>query len=91
MSPGASSEEAACSREHPHLPDTLTPDYCGYARSFLRFGTPDVRAVVQGASDAQLQLPEPIVQLNLSYRPSAYVRDLITDGTQRETTGLALN
>ena len=51
--------------------DALTNDYAEYVRSFIRIGTPDVQAVVESAIDDQLLWPEPIVQLNPSYRPGA--------------------
>ena len=67
--------------------DHLTRDYAEYVRSFIRISTPDVRAVVERAIDDQLLWPEPIVQLNPSYRPGEYVRDLVADGTLHKTTG----
>lgn len=55
--------------------DTLTRDYAEYGRSFIRIGTPDVRAVVERAIDDQLLWPEPIVLLN-PFRPGADTWDL---------------
>ena len=67
--------------------DHLTRDYAEYVRSFIRIATADVADVVDRAIEDQLLWPEPIVQLNPSYRPGDYIRDLVAEGTLHETSG----
>ena len=67
--------------------DALTRDYAEYVRSFIRISTSDVATEVDRAIQGQELWPEPIVQLNPSYRPGAYIRDLVDEGTLHETSG----
>ncbi len=67
--------------------DALTRDYAEYVRSFIRIATTDIADVVDRAIEDQLLWPEPIVQLNPSYQPGAYIRELIDEGTLHETSG----
>lgn len=47
----------------------LTRDYAEYVHSFVRIGTPDVRAVVERTIGYQRSWPIPKVQFNPSCRP----------------------
>ena len=62
------------------LRDRLVSDYRDYIRSFIKIRDPRIRAFVDDALDAEGFWPEPLLQLNPTFRPGGTIDDLVADG-----------
>ena len=62
------------------LRDKLIRDYATYIESFIHIGDDRVREHVDGELDAGLLWPDPLLQLNPSFEPGAWIDDLVDGG-----------
>ena len=63
------------------LRDQLTGDYQNYIRSFIQIRDAAIRARVEQEMQEGLLWPDPLIQLNPSFKPGAWIDDLVKDGT----------
>jgi ATP-dependent helicase YprA (DUF1998 family)/serine/threonine protein kinase len=63
------------------LRDQLTGDYQNYIRSFIRIRDAAIRDQVEQEMQEGLLWPDPLIQLNPSFKPGAWIDDLVKDGT----------
>ncbi len=59
----------------------LVDDYASYTRSFIKISDPAIRTKVDSELDAGAFWPEPLLQLNPTFRPGGTIDDLVADGT----------
>ncbi len=59
----------------------LVDDYASYTRSFIKIADPIIRAKVDSELDAGAFWPEPLLQLNPTFRPGGTIDDLVADDT----------
>jgi ATP-dependent helicase YprA (DUF1998 family) len=59
----------------------LVDDYASYTRSFIKIADPIIRQKVDAELDAGAFWPEPLLQLNPTFRPGGTIDDLVADGT----------
>ena len=59
----------------------LVDDYASYTRSFIKIADPVIRQKVDAELDAGAFWPEPLLQLNPTFRPGGTIEDLVADGT----------
>jgi ATP-dependent helicase YprA (DUF1998 family)/very-short-patch-repair endonuclease len=59
----------------------LVDDYASYTRSFIKIADAIIRAKVDSELDAGAFWPEPLLQLNPTFRPGGTIDDLVADGT----------
>lgn len=62
------------------LRDRLISDYSSYIRSFIRIRDARVDALVTSCLDQGRLWPDPLIQLNPSFRYAGNVDDLVNDG-----------
>jgi len=55
-------------------------DYASYAESFIRIRDPLIQQKVRLALDTGLLWPEPLIQLNPSFEPGAWIESLVAEG-----------
>ena len=58
----------------------LIDDYGSYIRSFIRIRDDRIGSLVDEELSAGLLWPEPLIQLNPSFAPGAYIDDLVSEG-----------
>jgi len=58
----------------------LIVDYASYTRSFIKIADPVIAAKVDSEFEAGAFWPEPLLQLNPTFRPGGTIDDLITEG-----------
>jgi ATP-dependent helicase YprA (DUF1998 family)/very-short-patch-repair endonuclease len=63
------------------LRNNLIADYATYIRSFIRIRDRRIQDYVQASLDEGLLWPDPLIQLNPSFEPGAWIDDLVKDGT----------
>lgn len=63
------------------LRERLIGDYAAYASSFININDKRVRETVSKATKAGAFWPEPLIQLNPSFQPGAWISDLVRDNT----------
>jgi len=63
------------------LRDRLVSDYASYTRSFIKIADPRISAMVDENLDAGAFWPEPLLQLNPTFKPGGTIDDLVADGT----------
>ena len=63
------------------LRGNLVSDYRDYVRSFIRIRDPRIAGFVDGILDAEGFWPEPLLQLNPTFRPGGTIDDLVGEGT----------
>lgn len=56
--------------------DDLLADYSEYVRSFIRLRNPRIQAFVQDALDKEILWPDPLIQLNPTFKPGASINEL---------------
>src|SRR3954452_19425779 len=59
----------------------LVDDYASYTRSFIKIADPIICTKVYSELDAGAFWPEPLLQLNPTFRPGGTIDDLVADGT----------
>lgn len=62
------------------LRDALVGNYASYVQSFINIADEKIRATVDAELVAGLLWPEPLIQLNPSFAPGAYIDELIDEG-----------
>ncbi len=62
------------------LRDAVVGDYKEYVQGFLNIDDPKIDAFVRGAVEDGLLSPDPIVQLNPSYKPGEKIETLVAEG-----------
>ena len=62
------------------LRNRLVSDYRSYTRSFIRIRDPHVEAFVDGILGGEGFWPEPLLQLNPTFRPGGTIDDLVEQG-----------
>lgn len=62
------------------LRQKLITDYGRYTSSFIKISDADIKAFVDGALAGGLLWPEPLLQLNPTFRPGGKVSDLVAEG-----------
>lgn len=63
------------------LRNRLVGDYARYTTSFIKIRDDRIRSFVTGALDGGAFWPEPLLQLNPTFKPGGLVSDLVADGT----------
>jgi len=63
------------------LRSRLVEDYARYTRSFIKIADPAIRAKVDTELEAGVFWPEPLLQLNPTFRPGGTIDDLVSEGT----------
>lgn len=63
------------------LRSRLVEDYAKYTRSFIKIRDPRIDAKVASALDGGALWPEPLLQLNPTFKPGGTIDDLVKDGT----------
>src|SRR5262249_30410467 len=63
------------------LRNRLVGDYASYTRSFIKIADPRIRAKVDSDLEAGAFWPEPLLQLNPTFKPGGTIDDLVSDGT----------
>jgi len=63
------------------LRNRLVADYAEYTRSFIKIADPRISAKVEQELQHGALWPEPLLQLNPTFRPGGVVDDLVADGT----------
>ena len=58
----------------------LIDDYAEYIRSFIRIRDPRIGEKVEEEMDGGLLWPDPLIQLNPSFKPGAWMDDLVREG-----------
>ena len=64
-----------------HLHERLINDYAAYSNSFIRIADERLKARVDEEIKAGLLWPEPLLQLNPNFEPSATIPELVKAGT----------
>ena len=67
--------------------DHLIQDYSSYIRSFIQIKDERVRALVEKELDQGMLWPEPLIQMNPSFEPGAWIDDLVKNGVLHEECG----
>ena len=62
------------------LRGNLVTDYRNYVRSFIKIRDPRIEGFVDGILDAEGFWPEPLLQLNPTFRPGGTIDDLVEEG-----------
>jgi hypothetical protein len=62
------------------LRDRLVADYQAYTRSFIKIRDPRIDEFVSSVLDGEGFWPEPLLQLNPTFRPGGTIDDLVTEG-----------
>ena len=62
----------------------LVSDYRDYTRSFIRIRDPRIKGFVDDILDAEGFWPEPLLQLNPTFRPGGTIDDLVAEGVLHE-------
>src|ERR1035438_8511296 len=58
----------------------LVDDYASYTRSFIKIADAIIRAKVDSELDAGAFWPEPLLQLNPTFKPGGTIDDLVSEG-----------
>ena len=66
------------------LRDRLVSDYRDYTRSFIKIRDPRIKGFVDGVLDAEGFWPEPLLQLNPTFRSGGTIDDLVAEGVLHE-------
>jgi len=66
------------------LRDQLIEDYSSYITSFIRIKDERISQYVDEQLDAGLLWPDPLIQLNPSFKPGAWIDDLVEEGLLHE-------
>ena len=66
------------------LRNRLVSDYRDYTRSFIRIRDPRIKGFVTDVLDAEGFWPEPLLQLNPTFRPGGTIDDLVAEGVLHE-------
>ena len=66
------------------LRDRLVSDYRSYTRSFIKIRDPRIKEFVEGILGADGFWPEPLLQLNPTFRPGGTIDDLVANGILHE-------
>ena len=66
------------------LRDRLVSDYRDYTRSFIKIRDPRIKGFVDGVLDAEGFWPEPLLQLNPTFRSGGAIDDLVREGVLHE-------
>ena len=66
------------------LRNSLIDDYAQYISSFIRIKDPRIREYVEEEIKAGLLWPDPLIQLNPSFRPGKTIEDLVDEGVLHE-------
>src|SRR5262245_6970341 len=61
--------------------DRLVREYAAYVRNFIQIRDERIAAEVDRQLDGGLLWPDPLLQLNPSFQPGAWIDDLAGDGT----------
>ena len=71
------------------LRNRLVSDYRSYTRSFIKIRDPRIETFVDGILGAEGFWPEPLLQLNPTFRPGGTIDDLVESGIlHRECAGI---
>ena len=62
----------------------LVSDYRDYTRSFIKIRDPRIKGFVDNVLDAEGFWPEPLLQLNPTFRPGGTIDDLVAEGILHE-------
>ena len=62
----------------------LVSDYRDYTRSFIRIRDPRIKGFVDDVLDKEGFWPEPLLQLNPTFRPGGTIDDLVAEGVLHE-------
>lgn len=60
--------------------DQLIAEYAGFSRSFTRLRAPDIARVVDGEYEKGRYWPEPLIQINPSYKRAQDIEQLVQEG-----------
>jgi hypothetical protein len=63
------------------LRNRLVGDYASYTRSFIKIADHRIRSKVDSDLEAGAFWPEPLLQLNPTFKPGGTIDDLVADGT----------
>jgi ATP-dependent helicase YprA (DUF1998 family) len=63
------------------LRNRLVGDYASYTRSFIKIADPRIHEKVDSDLEGGAFWPEPLLQLNPTFKPGGTIDDLISDGT----------
>ena len=66
------------------LRNRLVSDYRGYTRSFIKIRDPRIKGFVDNVLDAEGFWPEPLLQLNPTFRRSGTIDELVAEGILHE-------
>ena len=66
------------------LRNRLVSDYRDYTRSFIRIRDPRIKGFVDDVLDKEGFWPEPLLQLNPTFRPGGTIDDLVAEGVLHE-------
>ncbi len=66
------------------LRNRLVSDYRDYTRSFIKIRDPRIKGFVDDVLDAEGFWPEPLLQLNPTFRPGGTIDDLVAEGVLHE-------
>ena len=64
------------------LRNRLVNDYASYTRSFIKISDPRIDEKVKSELNAGAFWPEPLLQLNPTFKPGGTIDDLVADGSQ---------
>ncbi len=67
-----------------NLRDQLVSDYSQYVRSYIQIRDERISQHVTQRLDEGMLWPEPLIQLNPSFEPGAWIDDLVTEGLLHE-------
>src|SRR3989304_10262143 len=62
------------------LRNLLVEDYSSYISSFVQIKNQRIRELVDSALRRGLLWPDPLIQLNPSFEPGAWIEDLVREG-----------
>jgi len=66
------------------LRNRLVSDYRDYTRSFIKIGDPRIRQFVDGHLAGEGFWPQPLLQLNPTFKPGGTIDDLVAEGVLHE-------
>ncbi|MEZ4218985.1 MAG: DEAD/DEAH box helicase, partial [Myxococcota bacterium] len=66
------------------LRDRIVGEFGQYVRSFIEIADDRIRSVVDGALDAGLLWPDPLIQINPAFAPGGTVEELVDEGVLHE-------
>ena len=68
-----------------NLRKTLVEDYSSYISSFIQIQNPAIKEYVEQQLEDGLLWPDPLIQLNPSFKPGTQIEELVDEGVLHET------